>query len=88
MELQENFCRLEELGWFLPGRASRSFPLVTTRDGGYTKAAVLFLISHYDGELHVLLTKRSHSVRIHKGVFNCILLSVMFHEQAAVVCVS
>ncbi len=69
--LREKFRRLEQLGWFIPGGLPVKYDLVGPKGRSYVKAAVLFVISrNHDGELQVLLTKRSHSVRTHKGWHN------------------
>ena len=74
----ENFRRLEEFGWFLPGEVYTNVPLMTNSGGSYTKAAVLFLISHHSGELHVLITKRSQTVRIHKGKISILVITMVY----------
>ena len=73
-QVRENFQRMEEFGWFSPHEphtTSKKFfkwPKGNFRNGlGYKQAAVLFLIGDLEGELHVLITKRSTSVNSHKG---------------------
>jgi hypothetical protein len=70
--VRENFQRVREFGWFAPsGSWTKKFqcwPEEKCLGGlGYRQAAVLFLLSHHRGQLHVLITKRSHHVTTHKG---------------------
>lgn len=69
--LRERFKRLEELGWSvpIPGGGLVRYQATAPKPRTYDRAAVLFVVSQNDdGELQVLLTKRSNSVRIHKGI--------------------
>lgn len=81
--VRENFKRIQDFGWYLPSHHSiASFKLLNgdtsvSSESGlegesstrlfYRRAAVLFLLSMWKGELHVLMTKRSQAVRTHKG---------------------
>lgn len=70
--VRENFQRVEEFGWFAPTKSwtkkFKAWPKGKCLDGlGYRQAAVLFLLTHHRGELHVLITKRSYNVTTHKG---------------------
>ena len=72
--VRENFQRLREFGWFAPsGSWTKEFSAWPERKYpsglGYRQAAVLFLLSHYRGQLHVLITKRSFHVTTHKGEY-------------------
>lgn len=69
-EVKGNFQRVEEYGWFHPGHSKvlNFEPNYTNQSRlGYRLAAVLFLITFYKGDFHVLLTKRSDKVTTHKG---------------------
>ena len=75
--VRENFQRVEQFGWVCPsGSWPNKFKAWPKAKGkclnglGYRQAAVLFLMSYHRGELHVLITKRSHLVSAHKGMFN------------------
>lgn len=70
--VRKNFQRVCEFGWFAPlkpwTKSFRAWPEGKCLDGlGYRQAAVLFLLSHRRGELHVLITRRSYHVSTHKG---------------------
>ncbi len=67
----ENFKQEEEFGWFLPApedfSSAHYFFQIDDGDEKYKQAAVMFLLAEINESLHVLLTKRSTSVRTHKG---------------------
>lgn len=67
--VRENFRRVAKFGWFLP---EEDVVLPTGRSDSraseeYKRAAVLFLMGYFRNELHVLITKRSDSVRRNRG---------------------
>ena len=67
-DVYENFKRLQEFGWFMPAPSGSYFYATSDGDAlGYKQAAVMFLLSHHNGSLQVLMTKRSNTVRTHKG---------------------
>lgn len=72
-QVRENFHRVEEFGWFSsPNSWTKNFevwPNGKYKELGYRQAAVLFLISYHRGDLHVLITRRSHLVSTHKGIW-------------------
>ena len=77
--VKENFQRLEAFGWFSRQQdvLSQEFEVwpkdKSTNGLGYRQAAVLFLISQFRGELHVLITRRSYLVSSHKGMHAALL---------------
>lgn len=85
--VKENFQRLEAFGWFSPQQDyfSQTFEVwpkgKSTNGLGYRQAAVLFLISRFRGELHVLITRRSHLVSSHKGMHSALLELKIIHNQ-------
>lgn len=66
--VRENFKAETEFGWFLPSNDYFNF---TQEDGDrkYRQASVLFLLADINESLHVLMTKRSNSIRTHKGKY-------------------
>ncbi len=69
----ENFKQEQEFGWFIPAFCETSDIPQKLEDpliGGdlkYKQAAVMFLLACINGSLHILMTKRSNTVRTHRG---------------------
>lgn len=72
----DNFKQEQEFGWFISDSSvTRDFPQKLDHgDLKYKQAAVMFLLACINGSLHIMMTKRSNTIRTHKGLYDINIL--------------